>query len=85
MEPQDRPYPKRLRFFFNTIQPTVIDAVQAARGVGAATRRFYQEAFQGMSVRVETKFGLSTPIVPTRGFPQGSVSSPDLSKPASQS
>ena len=47
--------------FFNTIQHTVIDAVQAARGVGAATRRFYQEAFQGMSVGVETKFGLSTP------------------------
>ena len=40
------------------------------------------EAFSGLSIVIEARCWLSTPIVPNRGFVQGSVSGPDQAKPA---
>ena len=40
------------------------------------------EAFSGLSIVIETKWGSTTPIVPDRGFVQGSVSGPEQAKPA---
>ena len=68
--------------FFNTVNLHQVDAVQQARGIPDAIRRFYQAAFQGLTIRVDTRWGPSEPVHCHRGIPQGAVSSPELSKPA---
>ena len=40
------------------------------------------EAFSGLSIVIETKWELSSPITPNRGFVQGSVSGSEQAKPA---
>ena len=68
--------------FFNAINLPQVDAVMQARGVPDLARRLYQEAFQGLQIRVETPWGLSDVVECRRGVPQGATSSPELSKPA---
>ena len=40
------------------------------------------EAFSGVSIVIETRWGLSSPINPNRGFVQASVSGSEQAKPA---
>ena len=40
------------------------------------------EAFSGLSIVIETRWGPSPPITPNKGFVQGSVSGPEQAKPA---
>ena len=68
--------------FFNTVNLHQVDAVQQARGLPDSIRQFYQAAFQGLTVQVDTRWGPSDPVHCHRGVPQGAVSSPELSKPA---
>ena len=68
--------------FFNAINLPLVDAVQQARGLPPDVRQFYQAAFQGLTITVDTKWGPSPPVHCQRGVPQGAVSSPELSKPA---
>ena len=68
--------------FFNTVNLHQVDAVQQARGLPDSIRQFYQAAFQGLTIQVDTRWGPSDPVHCHRGVPQGAVSSPELSKPA---
>ncbi|CAE7837193.1 unnamed protein product [Symbiodinium sp. CCMP2592] len=68
--------------FFNTVNLHQVDAVQQARGLPDPIRQLYQAAFQGLTIQVDTKWGLSDPVHCHRGIPQGAASSPELSKPA---
>ena len=70
--------------FFNTIELPVVDSVMQVRGVPDPARRLVADAFTGMRVAVETRAGPAPPIVVNRGFPQGSVSGPEASKPAQE-
>ena len=69
---------------FNTLQLGVIDAVDEFRGIPDPARRLAFEAFSGVELRVQTRWGESEVIRPTRGVPQGSVSGPELSKPGQE-
>ena len=40
------------------------------------------EAFNALSVVIETGWGTTPPVEPDRGFVQGSVSGPEQAKPA---
>ena len=51
-------------------------------GVSIDATVFTAEAFSGLSIVIETRWGLSTPIVTNRGFVQGSVSGPEQAKSA---
>ncbi|CAE7809936.1 unnamed protein product, partial [Symbiodinium necroappetens] len=57
--------------FFNAINLPLVDAVQQARGVPPEVRQFYQAAFQGLTIVVDTKWGPSPPVHCKRGVPQG--------------
>ena len=64
---------------YNTIQQlSVVDAVDECRGVPSAARRLVFEAFEGMQVQVETRWGYTQPITMTR------VTAPEISKPAQE-
>ena len=67
---------------FNTLLLPQIDAVLQARGVPDCARRFYASAFQGHTLQLETKFGLTADLAVQRGVMQGGISSPALSRPA---
>lgn len=47
-------------------------------------RRLLAECFGCLQIRVQTRWGLSAPIAPNRGRPQGASSSPEASKPAQE-
>ena len=68
--------------FFNTISVCGADAVLLARGIPPSARRLFAAAFSDMRVVVETRCGLSPPVMLCRGLPQGSASAPELSKAA---
>ena len=68
--------------FFNTLQLPQVDALQQARGFPDSVRRLHQSLFAHSQVLLDTRAGLSSPISVTRGVPQGSVSSPELSRAA---
>ena len=70
--------------FFNTLQLAEIDAVQHCRGVPDAVRALCQELFGACAVRLATRLGVTSPISVSRGVPQGSVSSPSLSRGAQE-
>ena len=68
--------------FFNAVEWSSVEAVDECRGIPDSARRLICEAFQGMQVSVETRWGPAPDIVPTRGFAQGSISGPEQAKPA---
>ena len=70
--------------FFNTLQLVEIDAVQHCRGVPDASRALCQELFGACAVRLATRLGVTLPVSVSRGVPQGSVSSPSLSRGAQE-
>ena len=56
----------------------------SAWGVPDRARQLAFEAFEGAQIQVETRWGPTRGIALTRGAPQGSVSAPDLAKPAQE-
>ena len=70
--------------FYNTIQLAVVDAVDRRRGIPETARSLVFEAFVGLVVRVETRWGEAPSIPSTRGAPQGSVSAPEIAAPAQE-
>eukprot|EP00439_Symbiodinium_sp_Y106_P055377 s232_g7.t1 len=70
--------------FFNTLQLVELDAVQHCRGIPDAARAVYQDLFGACAVRLATRLGVTSPVAVSRGVPQGSVSSPSLSRSAQE-
>ena len=70
--------------FFNSVEFVEIDAMQLARGTPDMARRFFTDAFQGISVAIQTRWGETPDVEYQRGVPQGTISSPELSKPAQE-
>ena len=70
--------------YFNSLVFEEVDAMQLARGVPDMVRRFYTDAFQKITVAVETRWGNTRELEYKRGVPQGTISSPELSKPAQE-
>ena len=68
--------------FFNTLQASQIDALQQGRGTPDSVRRLMQSIFDRSAVLLDNQGGLTPPVRVTRGVPQGSVSSPELSRAA---
>ena len=60
--------------YYNVIQTTAREAVEECMGVPIDATAVIAKAFSGLSIAIETKWGLSCPINPNRGFVQGSVS-----------
>ena len=54
--------------FFNTISVCGADAVLLARGIPPSARRLFAAAFSDMRVVVETRCGLSPPVMLSRGL-----------------
>lgn len=61
-----------------------MDAVDEYRGIPDDARACLIEAFSGVEVTVQTRWGPSRRIPLSRGVPQGSVSGPELAKPAQE-
>ena len=61
-----------------------IDAVEQARGIPDDFRDTFSEAFGGVSVVFQTRYGKTSPVGLQRGVPQGSVSGPEAAKPAQE-
>ena len=76
------PYPTDYEKFFNTIQITACEAVEACLGIPGPSSELTAEAFSRLSITIETRWGPTCPLVPTRGMVQGSVSGPEQAKPA---
>ncbi|CAE7204856.1 unnamed protein product [Symbiodinium sp. CCMP2592] len=70
--------------YFNSILYEEVDAIQLARGIPDMVRRLYTDAFQGITVAIDTRWGLTRDVDYQRGVPQGTISSPELSKPAQE-
>ena len=68
--------------FFNTIQTTACEAVEECLGIPGPASELTAEAFSRLSIAIETRWGRTCPLVPTRGMVQGSVSGPEQAKPA---
>ena len=67
---------------FNIIQTSACEAVEECLGVPGSASELTSEAFCRLSITIETRWGRTTPLVPTRGMVQGSVSGPEQTKPA---
>ena len=59
--------------YFNSIMYEEVDAMQLARGIPDMVRRFYTEAFQGITVAIDTRWGLTREVDYQRGVPQGTI------------
>ena len=70
--------------FFSTIVRSACDALEECRGVPDDARRLMQECFEDFHVSVETRWGPTEPIHAERSMPQGSVSGPEMGKPAQE-
>ena len=70
--------------YFNSILYEEVDVILLARDIPDMVRRFYTEAFQGITVAIDTRWGLTHDVDYQRGVPQGTISSPGLSKPAQE-
>ena len=68
--------------YYNVIQTASCEAVEECMGVPLEAIATTAEAFSGLSIVIETKWGFTYPIVPNRGFVQRSVSGPEQAKPA---
>ena len=68
--------------FFNTLQLSQIDALQQGRGLPDSVRRLRNSLFSAGSVVLDTRVGLTAPVLVSRGVPQGAVSSPEVSRAA---
>ena len=70
--------------YFNMLEIREVDAIWQARGLCDSVRRFYTEAFANIQVAVKTRWGETPLLGLTKGFPQGSVSATEASKPAQE-
>ena len=57
--------------FFNTIQTTACEAVEECLGIPGPSSELTAEAFFRLSITIETRWGRTCPLVPTRGMVQG--------------
>ena len=64
------------------IQTASCEAMEECMGVPYEATATTAEAFSGLSIVIETRWGSTPPIVPDRGFVQGCVSGPEQAKPA---
>ena len=67
--------------YYNVIQTTACEAVEECMGVPIDATAVTAEAFSELSIVIETRWGLCSPITPNRGFVQGSVSGSEQAKP----
>ena len=68
--------------YYNVIQTAACEAVEECMGVPTDATVVTAEAFSGLSLVIETRWGLTPPITPNRGFIQSSVSGSEQAKPA---
>ena len=68
--------------YHNVIQTSSCEAVEDCMGVPIDATVVTAEAFSGLFIVIDTRWGLTSPIVPNRGFVQGSVSGSEQAKPA---
>ena len=74
--------PTDYKKYYNVLQTASCEAVEECRGVPVEATATTAEAFSGLSIVIETRWGFTIPIVPNKGFVQGSVSGPKQAKPA---
>ena len=67
--------------FFNIIQAAVCETVEECMNIQGCSSELTSETFFNLSVSIETRWGLSPPVIPTRGFVQGFVSGPEQARP----
>ena len=68
--------------YYNVIQTAACEAVEECMGVPTDATVVTAEAFSGLSIVIETRWGLTSSITPNMGFVQGSVSGSEQAKPA---
>ena len=67
--------------YYNVIQTASCEAVEECMGVPLEAIAITAEAFSGLPIVIETRWGFTPPIVPNREFVQGSVSGPEKKSP----
>ncbi len=66
------------------VSQLIVRVYDSEECAAAEARRLVAEAFGGIQVAVESRWGLSPDIATSRGVPQGSISGPEESKPAQE-
>ena len=66
--------------YYNIIQTSACEAVEECMDAPIDATAAIAEAFSGLSIVIETRWGPSPPVTPNRGFVQGSVSGPEQAK-----
>ena len=74
--------PTDYKKYYNAIQTAACEAVEECMGVPTDATVVTAEAFSGLSLVIETRWGLSPPINPNRGFVYGFVFGPEQAKRA---
>ena len=68
--------------YFDVIERASAEAAEECMGVPVEARALTAEAFENLTITIETRWGPTPAVVPDKGYVQGSRGASEQSKPA---